>query len=290
MKEVLAEVIKTGLPLSLMAIMLSQGLGLTPGRQLAFWKERPLLMVRSLVVILVLVPIAALAILRLLEPSPAIVIGLAILAASPAGPFQLLNIYKKGGSLVYLGTLHQTLALLAIVTVPAVLYLLSQALSFQAEVGVLQVAKTVGQTILLPVLVGIAIGFFFPQAAEKIGPPLGKVAEIVFYILAIPILVKTFGLLLKMDIRSYFVMAVFIVVNLALGHLLGPRDAQERTTLAMESGARNFRLAMAIGVLNFSQEQALPVFIPYIILFVAISTIYLKWRQRQAAAPAVGWP
>jgi hypothetical protein len=34
-----------------------------------------------------------------------------------------------------------------------------------------------------------------------------------------------------------------------------------------------------IGVLNFSREEALPVFIPYMIVFVAISTIYLKWRK-----------
>jgi predicted Na+-dependent transporter len=78
---------------------------------------------------------------------------------------------------------------------------------------------------------------------------------------------------------SYVVMAIFIIANLVIGHVLGPRDAQERTTLAMESAARNFGLAVAIGVFNFSQEKALPVFIPYMILFVVISTIYLKWRK-----------
>jgi predicted Na+-dependent transporter len=90
---------------------------------------------------------------------------------------------------------------------------------------------------------------FFPRAADKIGPALGKVAQIAVYVLALPI------------------------------HVLGPRDAQGRTTLAMESGARNFGLAVTIGVLNFSREEALPVFIPYMILFVVIFTIYLKWRK-----------
>ena len=121
----------------------------------------------------------------------------------------------------------------AIITVPVVLYLLSEALGFQAEVGVLRVAKTVGQTILLPVILGIVVRSFFPKAADKFGPVLGKVAEIVLYVLAIPVLLKTFGLLLKVDLWSYVVMAIFIVGNLAIGHVLGPRDAQERTTLAM---------------------------------------------------------
>jgi predicted Na+-dependent transporter len=120
---------------------------------------------------------------------------------------------------------------------------------------------------------------FFPRAADKIGPALGKVAQIAVYVLALPILVKTFELLLKMDLWSYVVIAVFIIANLTIGHVLGPRDAQGRTTLAMESGARNFGLAVTIGVLNFSREEALPVFIPYMILFVVIFTIYLKWRK-----------
>ena len=279
MKEILFDIIKIGLPLSIMGTVFAQGLMLAPGQQLAFFKEHPLLMLRSLVVVLVLVPLAALAIILLLKPSPAIVIGLAILAASPAAPLQFINIAKKGGSLAYLGALFVSLALLAIITVPAVLYLLSQALGFQAEVEAFQVAKTVGQTIFLPVILGIVVRHFFPKAADKIGPALGKVAQIAVYVLALPILVKTSGLLLKMDLWSYVVMAIFIIANLAIGHVLGPRDAQGRTTLAMECGARNFGLAVMIGVLNFNQEKALPVFIPYIVLFMVISTIYLKWRK-----------
>ena len=101
--------------------------------------------------------------------------------------------------------------------------------------------------------------------------------------MVILVLIKTSSLLLKMDIWSYVVMTIFIIVNIGLGHVLGPRDAQERTTLAMESGARNFGLAMTIAVLNFTAERALPVLIPYIILFVVISTLYLKWRAKQTS-------
>jgi predicted Na+-dependent transporter len=87
-----------------------------------------------------------------------------------------------------------------------------------------------------------------------------------------------------MPLWSYVVMAVFILVNLAIGHLLGPIDPSERTALAMETGARNIGLALTIGALNFSQEKALAVFIPYALLFAIISTIYLRWRAKQAAA------
>ena len=280
MTETLATVVKIGLLLSVMTIMFSQGLRMTPGQQLAFFRERPAMMLRSLAVVLVLVPLATLAVIFLLPPSRAVTIGLAILAASPAAPFQLLNIHKKGGSLVYAGTMHLCLALLAVVTVPSVLFLLSEALGFDAEVSVTQVVRTVGQTILLPVVLGIVVHSFSSRAAERIAPPLSRIAEIVFLVMALIVLVRNAGLLLRMDLESYVAMAVFIVVNLSLGHLLGPPDPQERTTLAMESGARNFGLAITIGALNFSQERTMAVLVPYIILFITISTIYLKWRAR----------
>ena len=89
-----------------------------------------------------------------------------------------------------------------------------------------------------------------------------------------------------MDASSYVVMIIFIVANIGLGHVLGPRDAQERTTLAIEDGERNTGLAMTIGMSNFGAEGAMPVFIPYIILYIVISSLYVGWRAKETAT---GW-
>lgn len=283
MKDILLTLMKTGLPIALTAVMFSQGLRLALGEQAKFFKENSKVMARSLLAVLVLVPIVALSVVAILRPSPAVAIGLLILASSPAAPFQLLNIAKKGGSLVYLATLHLSLALFAIITVPVTLYLLMHLFGFKAEFSALAVAKTVATTILIPVAFGIVVRAFFPKVADKIGPAVGKIGEVVLLLLIIPVLLKTFSLMAQIPLWSYVAMIVFIVLNLAIGHLLGPNDAKERITLAMESGARNVGLALTIGALNFSQEKALPVFLPYIIIFVVISSIYLKWSQKQAA-------
>jgi bile acid:Na+ symporter, BASS family len=73
-------------------------------------------------VVLVLVPLAALVIILLLKPSPAVAVGLAILVASPAAPMMLVKVPKKGGSLAYMASLHMSLALLALLTVPITLH------------------------------------------------------------------------------------------------------------------------------------------------------------------------
>jgi BASS family bile acid:Na+ symporter len=276
--------IRTGLPLALIALMFAQGLLLVPGEQLAFFKRRPLLMLRSLFAVLVFVPLAALTIIWVLKPSPAVGVGLAILASSPVAPFQLMNTAKRGGSRAYLGAMHLSLAVLALVTVPAALDLFSTALGFRADISLMILSRMVGAMILLPVGAGILVRTYFPAIAGRIAPVVGKVAELVVYLLLIPVLVMTSGTVLEMPLWSYVVMAVFIAVNLAIGHLLGPSEPSERTALAMETGARNIGLAMTIGVLNFNQQKTLAVFIPYVFLFVIISTIYLKWRAKQAIA------
>jgi BASS family bile acid:Na+ symporter len=282
MKELILDIVKIGLPLSVVANMFAQGLSIVPS-QVVLFRERALLMLWSLVVILFLVPVAALVIILLLKPSPAVAIGLAILVASPAAPMMLVKVPKTGGSPAYMAILHLSLALLALLTVPITLYLLSKALGFQVEVGVLAVARVVGMTILVPVCLGMLARSFFPGVADTIAPALAKVGGVVLLILGLCVVAMTYGLLLKMDLWSYFVMAVVVTVSAAIGHWLGPRDAEERTTLAIESAARHPGLAMTIAALNFSPQAALAVLIPYLIVFTVVTTVYLRWRKRRLA-------
>jgi len=282
-KETILEIVKIGFPLSVIASMFAQGLGIVSTDLLVF-KQRPVLMLRSLLAVLVLVPLAALGIVLLLNPERPVAIGMAILVASPAAPMMLVKVSKKGGKLAYMACLHLSLALLAILTVPITLHLFSMAFGFHAEVSAIAVSKVVGMTILVPVCLGILTRHFFARVAEMLAPPLGKVAGIVLFVLGLSVVAMAYGALLKMGLWSYFVMAVVIAGSIAIGHRLGPQDPEERTALAMESAARHPGLAMTIAALNFSPEKALPVLIPYLIVFTLVTTIYLTWRIRSVAS------
>jgi BASS family bile acid:Na+ symporter len=142
MKELIIEILKIVAPISVALIVFAQGLGIAPGQVLGYWKERPGLMLRSLVAMLVLVPAAALAFILLLKPSTGVAIGLAILVACPPAPLMLKAAPKKGGAnAAFMATLHLTLAALAFVTVPIVLNLLSRPLGFEADVDLGAMAR-----------------------------------------------------------------------------------------------------------------------------------------------------
>ena len=146
------EILKIVAPLSVAFIVFSQGLGIAPGRVAAYFREQPALMLRSLLAALVLVPLAALALIVLLKPAPAVAVGLAILVACPPAPLMLKAATKKGGgSPEFMASLHLSLALLAFITVPVILYLLSIPLNFKSEVNLGVMAWILARTILLPV-------------------------------------------------------------------------------------------------------------------------------------------
>lgn len=281
MNDFVLDVVKIGLQTSVIASVFAQGMGIVPS-QLALFKERPLLMLRSLGVALLLVPAVTLLIILLLKPAPSVGLGLAILAASPPAPMSLIKIPKKGGSLTYVASLHLSLALLAFLSVPTTLLLFSEALGFQVQVDVSAVGRVVLKTILVPVCLGILVRHFFTEVADRIRPVLARVAEAVLRVLFLLVVVMIARLLLKMDLWSYLVMAVVVGVAVAIGHWLGPDDPEDKTTLAMECASRHAGLAMTIAALNTKAPQMLAVLAPYLIVSMFVTTAYRQWRKRSS--------
>ena len=291
MKELVVDTLKIVAPISVALIVLSQGLGIAPSLVAAYWKERPGLMARSLVAALVVVPAVALAVIFLLKPAPGVAIGLAILVSCPPAPLMISSAPRQGGaSGSFMVSLHLSLAVLALLTVPAVLSLLSVALDFTAEVDLGVMAWILAKTILLPIGLGLTLRAVAPAFAGRAGPILGKAGMLGVLIAVLLVLEAAYRSLLSMDGWSYFVIVVVSITALATGHLLGPEDPSERTALAIECGVRHPALALTVGATNFGAERALPILVPCILIFVAVATIYMAGRARGMAAARQGAP
>lgn len=231
-----------------------------------------------------MVPAAALAIILLLKPAPAVAIGLAILVACPPAPLMIKATPKMGkGNAAFMASLHLSLALLAFFTVPLGLYLLSMPLGFHADVHLGVMGMILGRTIFLPLLLGMAVCAVYPRLAQVYGPKLDKAGGIGLLIVVLFALVVSVPWLLQMGAWSYLVIALVSMAALSIGHCCAPRDADERTTLAVESGVRHPVLAITIAVSSFSRAEALPVLIPCVLVFILIALLYLFCRGRMKA-------
>jgi BASS family bile acid:Na+ symporter len=204
MKEIIITILQIVAPLAVAFIVFAQGLKISPSQVMVYFKERPWLMVRSLAAVLVLVPAAALAVILLLKPSREVVVGLAILVACPPAPLMLKGAPKiGGGSAAYMASLHLSLAVLAFITVPIILDLISMPLDFHADVDLFKMGLILGRTILIPIALGMAVRSFFPKFANTMGPKLDKVGTIGLLVVLLFAAVKFFPGLLKMDLWSY---------------------------------------------------------------------------------------
>lgn len=289
MKEVIIGIVEIIAPLSVALIVFAQGLSTTPNQVASYFRQRTALMLRSLAVVLIVVPAAALAVILVLRPPRSTAVGLAILMACPPAPLMLQAGPKKGGaSRAFMASLHLSLSTLAFFAAPALLYLLSLPLGFHAGVELGAMSVILARTILAPLCLGLVVRAFFPELAERVGAILARVGMSILLVVVLFAMAAIYPALLKMDVWSYVVIAVVSGVALSLGHWLGPDEPTEKTGLAVECGVRHPALALAIGAANFNRERALLVLVPCVITFVVMATIYLAWRGRSAPRGRTG--
>lgn len=283
-KELLVLLLKAGTSVAVIGLMFCSGLNMAPGH-LMFFRGRFSLLLKSLAAVLVLVPLAALAVAYLVRPVHPAAVGLAIMASSPAAPLMLTRASRTAGRLDYVGSLHVILAVLSIVSTPVTLAVMSSLIGFEATIDPLEIAKLAFTMILLPVGLGLFVRKKYPGAAERISRPLNRVFGILLILTALVLFAKTYRFLFDMDFHSYASVVVFIVLALAAGHFSAPDAFEERTALALEAAGRNPGFALVIAQLNFPHARPVAFLIPYMLVFIILSALYISWHKRRKAEP-----
>jgi len=280
-KQLIAEVFGYVTPITVALLVFAQGLSIAPKRVAAYFREQPGLMLRSLIANVVLAPAAAVALILVLKPAMGVAVGLAILVAGPPAPLMFKTAPGIGkGSPAYMESLHLTLALLAFLTMPVILSVISIPLNFHAEIDLGVMAWILGRTILLPIGVAIAVRAFFPGFADKAAPIVGKIGNVGLVAVLVVVFAASYHALLSMDAWSYLVIALFGAASLTIGHLAGPPEARQKTISAIECGVRHPALALAIGGANFGPQRAGAVLIPCVLTIIAVAVVYMIWRGR----------
>jgi BASS family bile acid:Na+ symporter len=281
MPEVILTIVKYGVVASVFVSMFGLGLNIAP-RDLRFSLDHPGLMIRSLVVVVVLVPLAVVAIDLFLQPAKPVAVALAVLAASPAAPLAMGKAQGSGGALVYAANLQLLVAFLAPITTPLTLTILERVLDFEVTVNPLHVAQQVLVMQFLPIGLGVLVRAKLPRL-EQWGRRLVKVANLVLLATIAIVLAFLYGAFLDLDWLSYLAIVAMPVAALSIGHLSAPRGSEMRVSLALEAAMRNPGLALLIGNLNFPEAHPLQVLTPCIVVAILFATAYGKWQLRKAS-------
>ena len=201
--------------------------------------RRPGELVRALLAMNVLMPLFAIALISVFDFAPAVRIALVGLSLSPIPPPVPAKEVKSGGSASYVMGLHVAIGLLAIIFVPLAMAAIGQVRGVALHTNIARVALVVFVSILIPIGAGIFVHTLAPAFAERIAKPLTSISAlglaaciIVVWIASAP------AMWLLIGNGTVIALAAFVLVGLAVGHVLGGPIPQNRTSLAIATASR----------------------------------------------------
>jgi BASS family bile acid:Na+ symporter len=266
------------LKLCVAALIFAIGLGSSLG-DLTYLGRRPGLLLRSLLAMYVLVPLAALAFAKLLPLDPGVKAALLVLAVSAGAPLLPRKLSKLGGG-AYPFSLVVVSSLLAIVLVPAWIELLGRHFERDVDVSSVTVATLIVKAFLAPLAAGMLLRLASPALCERASDLLMKVAGVVLTLTGLLLLALNWRLLLQMQGPGMLALVSLMTVALAVGHLLGGPTEDDRTALAIACATRHVGLAVLVAS-AFPGLRTVAVIAAYTIASLLVSIPYLAWRRRK---------
>ena len=284
----LAQLLALAIQVSMALGVLWVGLNATPA-DLAYLFRKPGLLARSLIAMNVVLPLFAVAIAVVFQLHPAVEIALVVLSMSPVPPVLPKKEMKAGGTGSYIVALLAVAAVVSIFFVPVAVEFLIRAFGRDARaVGPAAVAWVVGTSVLAPLVLGIVVRALAPGFAARIAKPLSTFATVLLIVACAPVLFKVWGSIVALIGNfTLLAIAVVILVGLAVGHLLGGPDPDDRTVLALSTATRHPGVALAVAHVSAPNEPAvMAAVLLYLLLGMLVSVPYVQWRERAHARVA----
>ncbi len=287
----LAEIVILGLKISIFAIVFAIGMRAGPGDLMCVMRT-PGRLARSLLAMVVVMPLLAVLLVATFDLPRPVGVMLIALALAPVPPILPGKQAKAGGDAVYAVGLLAAVALIAIIVIPLELELIE--LTFGMDLGVPpgRIASLAATSILVPLIVGAAVARLAPALASRLSPLFSKTGGILLLVATAAILVTQWRAMLQLvGDGTLLAMAIFVVVGLTAGHLLGGPDPDDRTVLALATASRHPGIALLIAQINYPQETALAAAVLIFLVTNAVLTApYVFWRKRVGAAGDLSMP
>jgi BASS family bile acid:Na+ symporter len=266
--------------------------GLRSTDPLWLWK-RPRLLVRSLLAILVVVPLVEVLLAGVLAAGNVYLragIVVSILAIG-IGPPNLLKRTRGSQEVACYGIgLNITLMLAAIVYLPLATALHGAVFHHQVIPPWTQVARVVLVQALLPFFAGVALARWVPRLAAPLERHAPQVVGAAMLTVVVVALLAVWRPLVGLGVRAWLVCALVAAVAIGIGHLAGGPGRDTRGVLAGFSAMRfpGLALLIAASVPGGRGAALVPVILAYVLTSGILVGLYQAAMGRRAVphAPA----
>ena len=264
--------------------MLSVGVDLTFTRVAAVFRA-PRALVAGLLLNHLVVPFVAFGLSEAFALALPVATGFLLCASAPGGPMGVMFTQRARGDLALGVSLLVVMTAINMVTVPVMLALfVGAAFEGSALAHAPGIARTIAVYLILPLLVGMAIRHKSPRFAKLALPGLKMATNLLFVGLSAALLLQGSGPTFAFGPTTFVAMALCSLFSVVSGYYITRRRREEQVALALNSGIRNFSLALLLSVLWFSDPATMGTVMYYGVTQITVSFSATMWLRSRTKA------
>ncbi|MGH2457644.1 MAG: bile acid:sodium symporter family protein [Chloroflexota bacterium] len=280
----LAAVTNLLVALFVVVTMLSMGLRLTV-RQILATASRLNLMGRALLVNIVLVPVLAFVLVRVLPTDPQLGVGILLMAMAPGAAFgpKLTQIARAEIALSV--GLVAILVALIVLTLPVTAALL---LPGETAIDSLGLVQSLVLIEILPLTVGLAVHAWARPFSRSVRPAVTKISTVLFVLAIVAVIAVSWPAFPSLlHLPSIAAALGTIIGSMVLGYWLGGPGIGTRRALAITSLSRFAGIALFVADTGFPDPHVRAMIVAYFLvaLIVGVALALIWSRQRQIPTP-----
>ena len=279
------EVVTKIAPIALALIMLTLGLGLTTSDFTRVIK-RPKDFLVGLICQVILLPIIAFVLIKILNVQPALALGVMIIAAAPGGVTSNILTKFANGDVALSVSLTAIISLLSILTVPFIVIKSADLFDINylsKEISMSGISIKMFLVVTLPVVIGMLIRKFAQNFIIKRTALIEKISLTLFMIVFISIWLEEWDNIIMYISRAGIITLILNLTMMVLGFYVAKIFAsgiEQRKCISLECGLQNGTLAVFVSTQIFDDIIYLIPTASYALIMFVTSIIFVLFLKK----------
>lgn len=274
------EIVTTIAPIALALIMLALGLGLSLENFTNIVKQ-PRDFLVGLICQLILLPIIAFILIKILNTSPELAIGVMIIAAAPGGVTSNVLTKFANGDVALSVSLTAVISLVSIITVPFIVFKSADLLNINyqsAEISMIGISMKMFLVVTFPVFIGMLIRKFATNFISSKEQLIQRISVFLFALVFLAILIEEKGNIIPYLAEAGLITLILNLTMMILGFYIAKKFASgiaQRKCISLECGLQNGTLAIFVSTQIFDNSAYLVPTATYALIMFITSIIFV---------------
>jgi len=279
------EVVTKIAPIALALIMLALGLGLTLSDFTRVIKQPKDFLV-GLICQVILLPIIAFVLIKILNVQPALALGVMIIAAAPGGVTSNILTKFANGDVALSVSLTAIISLLSILTVPFIVIQSADLLNINyisGKISMSGISVKMFLVVTLPVIIGMLIRKFAQNFIIKKTALIEKISLILFILVFISIWFEEWENIIMYISRAGIITLILNVIMMVIGFYVAKvftSGIEQRKCISLECGLQNGTLAVFVSTQLFDDITYLIPTASYALIMFVTSIIFVLFLKK----------